>query len=233
MKTMKSLLALCALLLASFAASAANTYTYVGPNYDATIPFAGPCPAGSNCANFTLAMNLDGQFSGAGRLPANLPGVDITANLTSFTFNDGLTTYSSADPQVRVYQFLVSTDANGNITAVNILIERFQAGGAGPHAPGDRFDFFQIVGAGTPTALHNFVCTAVGVSPGGTPDSCTGAVNDAGSSSASAAAAGAFALAAAAGPGIPTLGEYALLLLAALMGIAGVYGVRRKGATAA
>jgi hypothetical protein len=222
-------LAFCALLLASLGASAAATYTFQSANYDTTGNFVGPCGTG-NCANFSLAMNTDGSFTGPTRLAPNLPGVDITAALTSFTFNDGLTTYSSTDPQVRVYQFLVATDATGAITAVNILIERWQTGGA-VHVLGDRFDYINIVGAGQVLAQHNFPCTAVGPSPAGTADSCTGTVPDASSSTASAAAAGVFALGAAAEP-IPTLGEYALLLLAALMGIAGAAGVRRNGAAA-
>lgn len=226
---MKRILALCALLFASFAASAAATYTFTGANYDTTAPFTAPCATG-NCANFSLSMKTSGTFSGPTRLAPNLPGVDITAALTSFSFSDGVTTYSSTDPQVRVYQFIVTTDANSNITAVAILVERFQTGGAA-HVVGDRFDFINITGTGQVAAQHNFICTGVGVSPGGTADSCIAAAGDASSSNASSAGAGVFAFGALAA--VPTLGEYALLLLAAMMGIVGVAGLRRNGATAA
>ena len=230
MKSLKSLLASCALLLVSFGANAAATYTFTGANYDATVPFTAPC-ATPNCANFNLSMNASGTFSGPSRLAPNLPGVDITAVLTGFNFTDGVTTYSSSDPAVRVYQFVVATDAAGNITAANILLERFQDGAAGPHAALDRFDFINIVGAGQVQSQHNFICTVVAVTPAGTADGCTAAGGDASSSSASAAGAGAFAFAP--GSSIPTLSEYALLLLAALMVVAGIYGVRRNNGLAA
>jgi hypothetical protein len=226
---MKSLLALCALLLASFTASAAATYTFTGANYDVATPFTAPCATGS-CANFSLSMHASGTFSGPSRLAPNLPGVDITAALTGFSFTDGVTTYSSTDAKARVYQFIVTTDANGDITAVAILLERWQTAGAA-HVAGDRFDFINITGTGQVQAQHNFVCTGVGVSPGGTADSCLAAAGDASSSTASAAGVGAFAFGAA-NASVPTLGECALLLLAALMGIAGVAGLRRKGAGA-
>ena len=230
MKSLKSLLALCALLFASFTASAAATYTFTAANYDATLPFTAPCGAGS-CANYTLSMNASGTFSGPSRLAPNLVAVDITAVLTSYSFTDGLTTFSSSDPNSRLFQFIVTTDATGAITAVNIVLERWETAG-GAHVAGDRFDLTQFTGTGQVNSNHNVVCNAVGVSPGGTADSCTAAAADTNSSAASAAGAGVFAFAAG-GAGIPTLGEYALLLLAALMGIAGLYGVRRKGATAA
>lgn len=226
---MKRILASCALLLASFATSAA-TYTFTGSNYVAPANFTPPCGTGS-CANFTTAMHLSGTFSTSTRPPANAVGVDITAILASGSFNDGLTTYAGIDPGLRVYQFQVVTDANSVITDQFILIERWQDGSAGPHAVGDRFDYFIIAPGGSTQVFHNRQCTAVGAAPSGVGDACTGDLAD-GSDSLAASGAGPV-MALAPGAAVPTLGEYALLLLAALMGIFGMYGVRRNNGAAA
>jgi hypothetical protein len=226
---MKKLLASCALLLASFAASAA-TYTFTGNNYLAPANFTPPCGTPS-CANFTTSMRVNGSFSTSNRLAPNDPGSDITGQLSGGSFSDGLTTYAGNDPALRIFQFIVATDANSNITNQFIFIERWQDGSAGPHVAGDRFDYFLILPGGVTQALHNRQCTVVGVAPSGVGDACLGDVPDGSDSVAAAPGGPLFALAP--GSAIPTLGEYALLLLAALMGIAGLYGVRRQGAAAA
>jgi hypothetical protein len=226
---MKTFLASCALLLASFAPSAA-TFTFTGSNYLAPANFTPPCGTPS-CANFTTSMHVSGFFSTSNRLPQNSPGVDITGMLSGGSFSDGLTTYAGNDPGLRVFQFVVITDANSNVTDQGILIERWQDGSAGPHVAGDRFDYFVIQPGGATQALHNRQCIAVGIAPSGVGDACTADLADGSDSVAASLAGPAFALAP--GSGIPTLGEYALLLLAALMGIFGLYGVRRNNGAAA
>jgi len=227
---MKIILALCALALASFTASAAS-FTFTGNQYGAGIAnFTPPCAIPS-CANFTASMRVSGSFSTSTRLPANAPGTDITGILSGGSFSDGLTTYDGTDPALRVYQFAVVTDANSNITDEFILIERWQTGGAGPHVAGDRIDYIIIGPGGATQAFHNVPCIAVGAAPSGVTDACNGVGADASQSGAAGAAGPLFA--ALPGASVPTLGEYALLLLAALMGIFGMYGVRRNGGTAA
>mgnify|MGYP003596210106 CR=1 FL=1 len=95
------------LILASFAAlflaggAQAATYSVTSANYNNITDFTAPC-AGGPCANYTAAMHFAGTFDVATLAP-NLANVAITP--TSFSFNDGVNTYASADPDVRIYQF--------------------------------------------------------------------------------------------------------------------------------
>lgn len=222
---MKTLLASCALLLASFCSSAA-TYTYTGVPYAAVNNFT-LCATGS-CGNFTTSMQINASFTTAAPLPANLVATDITALITGGSSNDGLTTYLSTNPNLRVYQFVVSTDSRGIITFYDIVIERWQSGAA-PHVVGDRVDYFQVSSLGA-TGVRNIDCTAVGVGPAGQADTCLGAVGDT-STSQAVAAASAFGFVAAPAVGlaaVPTLGEWGLVLLAMLMAAAGVGGLRGR-----
>ncbi len=225
---MKKLLALFVLLLASVPASAV-TYSYTGSPYTVTLDFTA-CVLG-NCANFTATDNVTVQFVTAQRLPANLVFSDIGPLVTSFTASDGLTTYATGDANVRVHTVTVSTDANGAVTDADITVERWQTAGA-VHALGDRFDFFQITPGFITQAFHNASCSGIGVSPAGTADTCLAAVADTGISQGNGVASAPFAiLAIGIATQVPTLSEYALILLAALMALAAMASMRRNGHT--
>lgn len=165
-----------------------TTYTYVGPDATTFVNFTAPCGTGP-CANFPPGTHLTGQFTTAAPLSANLPGNNISAQVTSFSFTDGLNTYSSADPDVRVYNFTVATDAGGNVTLINtsqIVVERWQTGSS-PHAAGDRYSLAMIwTGTLGGVSHNNAGCTKVGVSIVGAPDTCTTEAPDVSTSTASA-----------------------------------------------
>jgi len=101
---MKKILALFALLVASQAASAAVQYTATSPNYSAITNFT-VCAPGP-CGNFTTSMRGEVTFVTSQRLAANLPPTPIGPQIVSFTATDGLRTYSSSDPQVRLHTAL-------------------------------------------------------------------------------------------------------------------------------
>lgn len=222
---MKTWLLAAALVLAN-GASIAATYTFTGRLYDVTGDFLGPCAIPS-CANFTTAMRVQGQFSTAADLPANLASADISALLTGYSFSDGLTAYSNADAQLRLYEMSVSTDAAGNITAFEANMQRWRAPG-GAHAAGDRLDSIYI-GPGGESVRYNAPCGAVGVSPhNATADLCTGAGFDANTSQAVTLTPTLPALVpVVAAASIPTLGEWTLALLALTLAAA-AWSTRRE-----
>jgi hypothetical protein len=91
-----------------------TTYTLPATNYTVVANFTS-CTTGS-CANFTTSMAPSGSFTTAAPLASNLANQNVAAQVTSFTFTDGITTYNSSDATVRVYLFMVTTNASGNLS---------------------------------------------------------------------------------------------------------------------
>ncbi len=108
MRTLVTILVAWGMLLSS--ATKAATYTYTAPNYT-TI-------TGSGVSPYTTAMHIAGSFTVASALPANLPVTEIgqagSNIIQSFSFSDGISTYTQANSYSAVAQ--VATDASGNIT---------------------------------------------------------------------------------------------------------------------
>jgi hypothetical protein len=103
----------------------AATYTFAGPTYGNPTPFTAPC-ATPTCANFTVAMKQTGSFTTAAPLAPNLGNAFITNLIQSYSFSDGITHFSSADPESHLLYATVSTDATGNIIGENIAVNRWQ-----------------------------------------------------------------------------------------------------------
>lgn len=177
-KTLRAMQAL-ALTLAC-AAAQATTYQYTGAAFSTRVNYtAAPCTAGS-CANFTPGTSGSGTFSTAAPLAASLPpATDIAPDITQFSFSDGLTSYSSSDPSTHLMRAYAATDAAGNITAIDIYVQRWQTGS--PQAVGGRVDTL-VLGQASANAFHNSPCNAYGSAPKssaspGVP--CTGIGSDA------------------------------------------------------
>ena len=98
--------------VASLSASAATVYQYVGPNYT------------SASSPYTTAQRVTGQFTTASPLAPNLPQASVLAQVTSYSFSDGVNSYASSDPNARVIEFKVATDAAGAISGWTVEIER-------------------------------------------------------------------------------------------------------------
>ncbi|QLA82593.1 IPTL-CTERM sorting domain-containing protein [Acidovorax sp. JMULE5] len=192
----------------------AATYTYTGPAYSPPdLHNFTSCPPGTgNCGAYTTAMAQTGSFTTAAPLPSNLNSQDITAQLTSYSFSDGLTTYSSGDPQVTLVS--VSATTTGGVLDFSVHLVRWQT--PAPHVIGDHLDQVLV----TESGQHNAVCGNIQVNPQG--DSCgtsnAGGVfsswTDASSTVGSWTVTG---LPPVATNAVPTLGEWGLLLLALLM----------------
>ncbi|MBD9391409.1 MULTISPECIES: IPTL-CTERM sorting domain-containing protein [unclassified Acidovorax] len=212
-----------ACLLGAVGAAQAQSTTYVATaagNYTGFTNFTvcGTPP----CQNFTAAMSTSGSFTTTAPLAANLASAQLGALVSAFSFSDGLTTYTHTDPNTRVWNFRVTTDASGAITGVNILIQRWISGAA-PHNIGDRFSFFET---STTAARHNMFCSGIAVSTAGVADSCGFAGSD--TSTSSAIPVSLVWSAAVAASSIPTLSEWALMAMAGWMAMVAFQRLQRR-----
>lgn len=228
---MKKHLVLAAAVLAQASVWAA-TYTYAGPPY--TAPnlhnFSNCIPGYGSCGAYTTAMAQSGWFTTAAPVPANLNNQDITVDVTAFSFSDGLTTYSSGDPQVALAYITATTTGGGLVFTVNV--QRWQT--PGPHAQGDHLDTMNIHFGGT----HNAECSTLPVTnaqgavmcgttyAGDVFSSWRGNADDPGTWTFSALPPVVVPPAPNGINAVPTLSEWSLLLLAGLLGGLG-YGVQR------
>lgn len=222
---LKKSAAVVAIYVAAAAAAQAATYTAAsaGP-YTAKTDFT-VCNGGP-CQNYTTAMVPSGSFTTATPLAANLSNAPIGAQITSFSFNDGINTYASTNPNVRLFQATVSTSATGAITSSNIFLELWQTGTV-PHAIGDKFGLMQI--GATVAGYNTLNCTSVGTGPTGATDSCVTAPSFVGASYASGAP-WSWTLVTPSAPTatpVPSTSALGLLILSALLGVAG-FGISRR-----
>ncbi len=187
----------------------AATYTFTGIDYNITTNFSN-CLVGT-CTNFAVSMKVSGSITVPVPLGANFAFSDITSQISSYSFSDGVTTYTNTDPNSRVYQFAAGTGANGNINLVNIQLQEWQSGSS-PHSSGDRYAFIIIVGGNFNHAVNNDRCTAVGASPAGVPDTCGIQSTDTGTSSAFGSS-GSWTVSVP----TPTLGEWETIFLGGLL----------------
>jgi hypothetical protein len=129
---------LAVLSLGLSAAACATTYTYTGLPYNtATAPY-------------TTAMSITGNFTTASPLPASMAITDIGPNgtnlVTSWSFTDGINTYTQANSVVlpQLGTFRIGTDATGSITSFYIQIEQPLP----PHVVGQLLNVLDVVNIG-------------------------------------------------------------------------------------
>jgi IPTL-CTERM motif len=192
----------------------ATSYVFTGTSYTSTIGFVSPCATGS-CANYTVGQSVNGQFTTATPLGANLVDQNIYARITSYSFTDGINTYSSSSPNVRFYNVTVSTDAAANITSFDVILQLWQTG-LTPHSAGNRFSYFEV-GTNIGQAVNNAPCTAVGTGLAGQPDTCIGTTQDSSTSFGFSPATGTWLTQQTPQQPIPTLSQRAMMLLSLLM----------------
>jgi len=203
----------------------ATTYTFSAPNYT-VVANDTTCTVGT-CGSFTTAMTVAGSFTTSSPLAANLANHDITSQVTSFTFSNGMNTFSSGDPNVRVYSFTVDTDAAGTVTPEFILLEAWTTG-VSPHTTADRLNSV-VLEVGLTLGERNVSCTSVGMSPTGTADACLALPTDS-SSSVAQAAAGTFTSSGTTAIPVPTLSKWGLTAIAGILTATGCWSLRRRAA---
>lgn len=179
----------------------ATTYVYTGLNYNSVTDFTPPCTTGP-CSNYTMSMKASGYFTTATPLPPNLVGSTIAASdVTSYSFSDGINTYTNTDPNARIHRIqALTTDASGRLTGYQIMFELWQSG-TSPHAVNDRFAYVYVTTSASFTR-NNDVCSLVGNSYIGVPDSCNSNATDSQTSVASSNVPGTWTVP----PSAPTIG---------------------------
>jgi hypothetical protein len=202
-------------------------YSFTTANYTIAQTFTSPCAAGP-CANYTTAMKFTGSFTTATPLAANLFDSEIAAQITSYSFFDGINTYSTTNPNARIYEFVISTDAGGQITDAEAYLESFQSGST-PHSPGDRVAVLEIIGGTFVLPLNDALCTGVQTSPfSGVANTCVDFSSDSASSEANGRD-GTWSVATVPTvQSVPTLGQWGTISLAALLLLFGWLWLRRR-----
>jgi hypothetical protein len=159
----------------------AATYSYAGTTYD-TISNNTTCTIGNCPATYTTAMRVTGSFTTAGPLAANLSNVDVSSLVTSYSYNDGINTIASGDPNARINDFHVSTDGSGAIVSpFSIVVNRWTTG-TSPHSAGDRFNQISFNNANS-SAVNDGFCVIVTTTD--SADDCSGIAGDSNTSGAS------------------------------------------------
>ena len=206
--------------VASLSASAATVYQYVGPNY------------ASASSPYTTAQRVTGQFTTASPLAPNLPQASVLAQVTSYSFSDGVNSYASSDPNARVIEFKVATDAAGAISGWTVELDVWESG-TSPHTAGDLVSSMNVIGAGD-LVLDSANCSTVGTSVEGIGDSCTSTTG--GSVASNLSSPGTWSIVATpvapVAVAVPTLSEWMTLALALLLASVAAVGLRRGRVTA-
>ena len=109
--------ALALLLLPPSAAMAATTYFYTGNDY--TLIIDNTPPAGTT---YTTSMSVTGSFTVASALAPNMALTDISSDVISYSFNDGVNTLTESNSSL-VGALNVATDAGGDIIEWQITTE--------------------------------------------------------------------------------------------------------------
>ena len=203
--------------LLSAPALAATTYTYSGANFTS---FSGA---------YSASSRVTGSFTLAAPLAASLPNTDIRSLILSYSFSDGVQTRNETNSEicaVSIYGFRVSTDASGNIATWAITLCSPVAAAGDPVTGVFTIrdigvtDTVEDLGvSGTCGELSGGACSSIGVATSGTiysnsPLSWSREVGPVASS-----------------VEIPTLSDWSLAALAAMMLAWGAVLARRRSAT--
>lgn len=153
----------------------ADTYSISVPPYTHVSNYYAPCQE-APCGTYTTAMAISGYFTTDSPLPPDKLG-NISALVTGFAFTDGLNTYRSDDPNVRMLAIGVTTNNSGALIGYAIDVSKWHTGSA-PHAYPDRLSRISAsitANAVHVTAYHNWVCFNTWTPPfGGSADTCQG-----------------------------------------------------------
>jgi len=194
----------------------ATTYVYTGAPYTLVENFTSPCGVGP-CGDYLVGEMVTGQFTTTVPLGSNLVNQNVFPSVTSYSFSDGLVTYSSANPNSRVDNLVVSTDAMGRIVAFDVVVILWQTGSS-PHVAGDRVARFLVTSSSFfDSTQNNAPCAGVITAPSGVPDACLFFFPDASTSLGDASAHGSFSVLGTPQVAVPALSGWATILLSLLV----------------
>lgn len=208
---------------------AAQRYVFsgapVGDVYPPTNCTAATCP--TYVAGVTQPS---GWVSVDSQIIQTTPPTTALARVTGFRFSDGVIVYDSSDPQTRLTRFNVLTDATGVPQTITVSVTRWNT--ATPAADGSenaRFSSFEIswrVSSGRDYFIYtNSLCTALA---GTVPESCVSSTADSSFGSARRLETNIATFVFEPLVAIPTLSEWMMLVMAALLALTAVVMVRRR-----
>lgn len=224
---LKWLTAVVAVLI-GFAASpvkAQATYTFQGGAYTSVAnPAPGVCIVGE-CLTYTTAMAPNMTLTFATPLPTSMPFTDVTAQVVSFTYDDGARTVAGPDANAIARNVFIATDAAGLPTSFTIHLQRTPGPPyleSTPGSPNGRYSFIQM-NANSVSSSSNSSCAARAADG----QACNAQSVDGQNSSASNALPVTVSMSVIST--VPTLSEWAMIGLAlSLAAVAMVYLNRRR-----
>ncbi|MFC5345231.1 IPTL-CTERM sorting domain-containing protein [Brevundimonas staleyi] len=224
--------ALAGALIASQAMAQATNYTFTSGLYD-TIGNSTTCTIGE-CATFTSAHRATATLTYAAPLAPNLPHAEYSAGVIAYTFSDGVRTTTGPSPITALYRVEFATDGAGVPIQPVITFER---------TPGPPYT---VNDAGDPNSLVSFInflplrtvvgantiCSSrgVGMNPSPGPGSCNAVFGGLQSSGAESNVAPVVTVAAV--HPVPTLSEWALILLGLTLAGGAALAIQRRRLTA-
>lgn len=155
---MRKYLILLLMIVAAPFAMADAVYTYTGPVYTVVSTFTacGPRP----CANYT-GKRITGFITTRLPVQPNSTTTLLSGDIVTFSFSDGVFTYASGDPDVRLDGFSLTTDAQGQVTGGGGIIEKWLSGAA-PHSAGNIYRYMSFsAGAVDSNVANNVAAVAV------------------------------------------------------------------------
>jgi hypothetical protein len=122
--------------------------------------------------------------------------------------------------------FSISTDASGNITGVGIVVSKWLSGTNGSHVVGDQFSYMFLGSA----SFNNLNCTGVALTFAGSADACVNENGGVGASFAQSPVAVVWSSAVTSNTpaSIPTLSEWGLIIMSALLALGTLVVMRRR-----
>ncbi|MFC5344132.1 IPTL-CTERM sorting domain-containing protein [Brevundimonas staleyi] len=192
---------------------------------------ATPCEL-APCPSFTTSMKIQGSITFAAPLAPNLSVADIPASqIVAYHFEDGVTTYDKSDPRSRIFVVKMSTDGAGAVTNFDIRFNRWNVAPGTGDVTG-RLGYFEARPAAV-SALANMQCMgapSTSTSSGET-DTCS-SVNFGADTVVSQNIGGVVTFVLAPAPPVPTLSEWAMILLGLTLAGAAAVVIQRRRMTA-
>lgn len=209
-------------------AAAQVTYDFQGGLYN-TVTNGSTCTVG-DCATYANTHRGTASITFAGPLAPNLPSVDVSGQVTSFSFSDGVSpTTTGPGPNGSISSLSVVTDSAGALVGYVIILQRTPGPPYLASTPADansRFDYV-LISPGASSVVKNAICTGRGLTvPGSSAGNCSGVAQDTNTSMASSSTATTFTVSSVAT--VPTLSEWAMIGLALALAGAAVAVIQRR-----
>lgn len=230
------------LLLAAPAMAQPVTYYVRSTPYDSVGNFTA-CPLGGCTANYATSQRLNGTITFVAPLAANLADDDVDMQIDSFSISDGQNTYTDAQFFINVFvqSARVSTDGAGNLTAFEFKFDKTNGTpyGVGSYTdPKARVSYIWFSSAPAPgmvVVASNSTCQTRGDNVGGNTGGagCMMAWDTANQGTSSANATGVtMSLTPPAPAPVPTMSEWAMILLGVLLASGAALQLQRRRQTA-